>query len=111
MRCSRAVAAGPPTGQNGLMTNKERDAMSDNKLAAIAFGSILGLSVAFGVFMCLILLATREAPVLVWIGVAVWLVVSSSVSLGRFIARWREKRAKVPDGPEADYVDPPATQP
>ena len=60
------------------------------------------------VVVCLTLFMSRET--VAWIGLGLNLAVgtTNAVFLGRHIARWRAKRAKVPDGPEADYVEPAA---
>jgi hypothetical protein len=88
--------------------------MSINRSEAIILFAILGSSVAFAIVLGLMVIAlnslppTSQAWIWVWGVVTLYMVVTSAIRLGRFIARWRAKRAKVPDGPEADYVDPAA---
>jgi len=70
------------------------------------------LSVAFPVVTGLVVIAlTFASPTAqAWIAGVVILAagVTNTVTIGLVIARWRAKWAKVPDGPEADYVDPPS---
>jgi hypothetical protein len=78
------------------MPNNRRDAV----LAAAAFGWSIPFTVAVG----LIFLPSPTAKTW-WYVAFLALVVMQAVAMGRFILRWRAMRAKVPDGPEADYHD------
>ena len=77
----------------------------------IAILGALFLAGAVGILPAMYLslnFASRKAQV--WI-ILVWLLVImavNAVAVGRFIARWRARRARGPDGPETDYHDPPA---
>lgn len=63
-------------------------------------------SIPFTVAVGLIYLPSPKAKAWWYVAFLV-LVVLQAVIMGRLIARRRAKRAKVPDGPEADYHDPP----
>lgn len=86
--------------------------MSNIRRDAILLAAVLGSSVAFAVVLGLTAIALNllsprsQAWIWVWIVVTLANGVTIAISIGRFIARWRAKRAKVSDGPEADYVDP-----
>lgn len=82
--------------------------MSINRSEAILLFAILSCSVAVPFAVCLSLFVSPEVMNSILLVLLLSVGVTNAVFIGRSIARWRAKRARVPDGPEADYVDPAA---
>ena len=90
-------------GKNGRMSKRLRYAL----LATAFVAGVAG--VPLGVYLTLNY-APRNAQVWIILGGLLVIVGVNSVSLGQRIIRWREKRAKIPNGPGADYHDPDPTR-
>ena len=76
-------------------------------LAAVFFAAATAVPLGAYLTLNFASLTAQGWIVLAWLLV---IVAVNAVTFGRLIARWRAKRAKVPDGPEADYHDPPDVQ-
>lgn len=83
--------------------------MSNPPRQRILLALLLAWPIAFPVVVGLLLIALNSASLRgqAWIlgAMTLAILIAAAVNAGRFLDRWRAKRAKVPDGPEADYAD------